>query len=481
MTSDSRLVDIYMASLWRQGHMVITIKSLLQNPEFGTATISCNNYTNEQWELVNKELNDSRITLHRTNNEKGSNEKLKFIGVGNNYYICLADDDLIYPPDYLNKLIAGCEKYNSHVSLHGVILNKGIINSYYHDRTVFRSLGTVDKDTEVDIVSNCGSLFKRNFYNDLDKWYDFAGSVSMDDIYVNYFAKKNKIKRVVLAHNADYLKHKVQYPEDDYVFNRYALTGNDQPQTEFINKFFKTITPKVNIIIRAFNRLEYTSLTIREIDRLAGYNNYKMIVIDNKSTDGTGQWLKSLEKEGYYKIKPIYSNENLGDFGGTKLGYENLDPDCEYTMQWDNDCPPITQHFLSKMVKIMDAFPKIGQLMLKREGVGGVIPINNKIDFEGTIFGDAPTVTCVNMQRRKIVEEINSWIVDESQYWDFNLNAEMRKRGYELKKIENIRVAHIDTYGTLENNRQIVKYPLYTKNRPTAGGKINFNTVNYND
>jgi glycosyltransferase involved in cell wall biosynthesis len=238
---------------------------------------------------------------------------------------------------------------------------------------------------------------------------------------------------------------------------------------------------RVNIIMRAFNRLEYTSLTIRDIDRLAGYNDYKIIVIDQASTDGTGQWLKSLVKEGYYKIKPIYSTENLGDFGGTKLGYDNLDEDCEYTMQWDNDCPPITPHFLSKMVKIMDAFPKIGQLMLKRNGVSTVLQIINKVEYDGVIFGDAQIVTCVNMQRRKVVEEINSWIVDESQFWDFNLNAEMRKRGYEIKKIENMRVVHIDMFPELKLSLQAKKYPKYFENRPKNGTKINYNTTNYNE
>jgi len=242
---------------------------------------------------------------------------------------------------------------------------------------------------------------------------------------------------------------------------------------------------RVNIIMRAFNRLEYTSLTIREIDRLAGYDDYKIIVIDNNSTDGTGQWLKSLVKEGYYKVKPIYLTENTGDFGGTKVGYDNLDADCEYTMQWDNDCPPITEYFLRDIVKIMDAFPKIGQLMLKRNGVGGVIPINNKIEYEGIIFGDAHVATCVNIQRRKVVEEINSWIVDETQFWDFNLNAKMRERGYEIKKIENIRVVHIDIFPALNINLQVKKYPQYTKNRQdknnAGGNKINYNTVNYND
>jgi glycosyltransferase involved in cell wall biosynthesis len=238
---------------------------------------------------------------------------------------------------------------------------------------------------------------------------------------------------------------------------------------------------RVNIIMRAFNRLEYTSLTIREIDRLAGYDDYKIIIIDNASTDGTGQWLKSLVKEGYYKIKPIYLTENIGDFGGTKIGYENLDEDCEYTMQFDNDYPPITPYFLRDMVKIMDAFPKIGQLMLKRNGVINVLPITNLVEYDGIKFGDVHIITCVNMHRRKAVEEINFWVVDESVFWDFTINAKMRERGYELKKIENIRTVHIDMFPEYKLMLQEKKYPIYFKNRPKDKTKINFNTTNYNE
>ena len=236
---------------------------------------------------------------------------------------------------------------------------------------------------------------------------------------------------------------------------------------------------RVNIIIRAFNRLEYTVLTIREINRLAGYDDYKMIVVDQASTDGTGQWLKSLVKEGYYKIKPILLTENAGDFGGTKIGYENLDEDCEYTMQWDNDCPPITEYFLRDIVKIMDAFPKIGQLMLKRNGVGTILPITNVVEFEGIKFGDVSYATCVNIQRRKVVEEINFWVVDESQFWDFKLNAKMKELGYELKKCENIRVVHVDCYPEPTTISQGKKFPLYFASR--VKGKINYNSLNYNN
>lgn len=236
---------------------------------------------------------------------------------------------------------------------------------------------------------------------------------------------------------------------------------------------------KVNIIIRAFNRLEYTVLTVRSIDELAGFDDYKMIIIDQASTDGTGQWLKSIEKEGYYKIKPIYLTENLGDFGGTKVGYDNLDEDCEYTFQWDNDCMALTPNFLKKAVEIMDNFKDIGQLMFKREGVGGVIQLLNRFEYNGVIFGDAPVATCVNIQRRKAVEEINQWVVDESIFWDFNLNDQMRKKGYRVMKCENIKVNHMDIFPELKLNLQAKKYPIYFSNRQDGKGKVNYNLTKY--
>ena len=245
---------------------------------------------------------------------------------------------------------------------------------------------------------------------------------------------------------------------------------------------------KVNIIMRCFNRLEYTMLTIRNIDLLAGYDDYKIIAIDNNSSDGTWDWLQSIKKEGYYKIHPIHTEENLGDFGGTKLGYQNLDDDCIYTMQWDNDCPPISHNFLKHMVGIMDLHEDIGQLMLKRNGVGGVIPITNKQEFLNVVFGDAPMVTCVNMHRREVVDNLNYWVVDESEFWDFQLNKRMLAAGYKLKKIENLRVLHIDNYKEehMKKYNQGERYPLYfgsRKDRQIYKGvkKVNYNVLNYKE
>jgi hypothetical protein len=244
---EKKLVDIYMASLYRQAHCVKSIESLLKNPEVGTINLTCNSYTDSQFEEVcNKiaglnSIYNIPIYIHRHDNEKKSNEKLRYLKKGSNYYICFADDDLVYPPNYLAYMIQGCEKYNAYVSLHGAILQPRPLQSYYRNRQVFRGLKSVPMDVKVDIASNCGSLFKRNFFapDYLAEWYERVGYESMDDIWCNFFAKRTGIPRYVLAHEEGFIVHKQQFPEDNYVFDAHALVaGGDKPMTDFINNYW---------------------------------------------------------------------------------------------------------------------------------------------------------------------------------------------------------------------------------------------------
>ena len=237
LIKDDKKIDVYCASLWRDGHIIKTINSILKNKEVGTITIICNNYTDEQWSIINKEINDKRITLHRGNNEKGSCEKFRYIGYNNNYYISFIDDDLIYPENYYEYLISGVEKYNSIVSLHGRKMKENKIDNYYNGHMIsYACLKNVIEDVEVDIIGNGVSLLKRDFFNDLDKWYDYVTHPNMDDIYISYWAKKNNIKRIVLKHKEGYLIHKELNLNDDYIYEKYK--NNCQFQTDFINKYF---------------------------------------------------------------------------------------------------------------------------------------------------------------------------------------------------------------------------------------------------
>jgi GT2 family glycosyltransferase len=233
-------IDINMACIWRHAFEVETINSLRYQKEFGTANIILNSYTDQQFEIIQNAFNgDDRIKLYRHNNEKASNSKLRYVGDGVNEYVGFFDNDLLFPPDYLAKLIAGIDKYNAYCSLHGVILDKGLIQSYYRNRRVYRGLAYVGADVEVDIASNCCSGFKRKWFNNLSEWFDMVGEVSMDDIYTNYFAKKKGIRRFVLKHPEEYLVHKEQLPDELYVFDQHK--NNDTIQTVFVNSFFKKL------------------------------------------------------------------------------------------------------------------------------------------------------------------------------------------------------------------------------------------------
>lgn len=229
---------------------------------------------------------------------------------------------------------------------------------------------------------------------------------------------------------------------------------------------------KVAIITRAMNRLEYTALCVREIDIMAGYDDYEHVIVNQNSSDGTKQWLDSLLVEGYYKIKVLHNAENSGDAGGMKDGFDIISDDTQYVMQFDNDCYPLTQNFLKDMVEIMDANSSIGALMCKREGVGTVIKPRNERVLNGHSCGNINTGTCCIMFRRKDLEEINYWVRREHIGWAQHICAQLINiRRKDVVKFNDIKVMHTD--GT---PKQAVKYKHYhsPKTRET-----NYTTFDY--
>jgi len=52
---------------------------------------------------------------------------------------------------------------------------------------------------------------------------------------------------------------------------------------------------RVNIVTRAFNRLEYTILNIRNTYEVSNQHPYTHIIIEQNSSDGTKEWLKSMQ------------------------------------------------------------------------------------------------------------------------------------------------------------------------------------------
>ena len=98
------------------------------------------------------------------------------------------------------------------------------------------------------------------------------------------------------------------------------------------------------------NRL---SITRQWLDQLKLKNKgvkFPHIIIDNGSTDGTVDWLRS---QGY-EIMSL--NKNIGQAAALRLGWEyalsKYDP--KYYVKFDDDCEVITDGILEKMANFLD-------------------------------------------------------------------------------------------------------------------------------
>lgn len=233
---------------------------------------------------------------------------------------------------------------------------------------------------------------------------------------------------------------------------------------------------KVEIITRAFNRLEYTVKCVREIDEMAGMDDYAHIIINQNSTDGTKQWLDSLLQEGYYKLKIKHNKVNTGDAGGMKDGFDLIDEDCKYIMQFDNDCVPITHDFLRILVETMDNDVSIGAIMMKRENVINVIQADNVRSIGGFMFGDITKGTCCMIMRRETIQTYDWWRKGEKIGWGHRITERMKNDGYKVLKALDLRVEHVDG-----SEGQTKKYPNYFKKKINNTIPTNFTIVDYEE
>lgn len=238
-------VDIHMASLWRDGHLLKTLATLCDMPETATIFVTLNNYTQEQYNKTMEGIKELRkqygksIVTRRAKNQKGSNEKLSQLPKSTAPYIAFADDDLLYSHDYLLRLIHGLRLHDGAVSYHGSILNEFPTKRYYGGRRMFSFNATVEADAPVDLIGSGVALIRREWFTqeELKAIYADAPTVSMDDIIISCALAQKGIIRWVLEHPSGVIRMKEHKESDGYVYDQFK--NNDSAQVEYVNNHFK--------------------------------------------------------------------------------------------------------------------------------------------------------------------------------------------------------------------------------------------------
>lgn len=161
------------------------------------------------------------------------------------YVICI-DDDLEYPPNFVDGLLHGIEKYKRQavVSYHGRTLKATPIASYYRKscEALYRCLSELKKDQVAHIlgtgVMGYHSSTIRPAIEDFPK-------PNMADIWLGLKAQREGVPMVVLRHQEGYIRHSAKVNLERTIASWHK--GADEVQTSVCN----SITWKLNPLSHA--------------------------------------------------------------------------------------------------------------------------------------------------------------------------------------------------------------------------------------
>ncbi|ENQ3107511.1 glycosyltransferase family 2 protein [Bacillus cereus] len=114
-------------------------------------------------------------------------------------------------------------------------------------------------------------------------------------------------------------------------------------------------TPKVNVIIAAYNMKDYLKETVDSVLR-QDYPHLEIIVADDCSNDGTQEMMKRYEENP--KVKYIRNEVNLGSrMNGRKLLHEHADG--KYILCVNHDDYLTQNNYISKAVALLEENPNV--------------------------------------------------------------------------------------------------------------------------
>jgi hypothetical protein len=228
MISEKKIVNV--ASFGRIESLIKTVESIIDQCD------ELNIVLNSELSEIPTIFFEKKINLIFSDNSYGDAMKFYFLENSDGYYITI-DDDIIYPPNYVDFMISRCKDYNNSrvITLHGRTFGKFPISSYYRSANERYSCFDTLRN---NVIVQFGGTGVMCFHTDLFKLpIEYFRFPNMADVWIGKYCMENKIEILCVRHDEGYVRYINQH---NTIFD--TESNRDYLQTLVTNSIFdKTI------------------------------------------------------------------------------------------------------------------------------------------------------------------------------------------------------------------------------------------------
>ena len=224
MILEKKIVNV--ASYGRLDSLVKTLDSIIDQCDVVNVVL------NSEIHDIPKILLHEKINLVFSDNSYGDAMKFYFLKESDGYYLTI-DDDIIYPPNYVDFMISRCKDYNNTrvITLHGRSFNKFPIISYYKSATerysCFRGL-------KKNVLVQFGGTGVMCFHTSLFRLpLEYFVYPNMADVWIGKYCMENNLEIFCIRHDDGFVKY---IDQKTTIHGNYS--GNDRLQTKVVNSIF---------------------------------------------------------------------------------------------------------------------------------------------------------------------------------------------------------------------------------------------------
>ena len=286
-------------------------------------------------------------------------------------YICFLNSDTLLSPNWLGKLMRGF-KYSNDVGVVGpstchcaTIQSPQVWKTYkYAGQEEVNRISTMFAEDYIEqaVVGFC-FVFKKEVFDKIGVFdYKRYGIACHEDIDLVWRACKAGYRSIWAQ--ASYVHHYGNRTTREMGLNPKEIRKKNKPifdhRLSDPNLYVKNdvklgkvkrIKGRIPILMITWNRLEYTKQAVEAI-RKNTKNPYKLFIWDNASTDGTKEWLMSLDEPN---IQVAYQTDNVGLIPPMN-NFFKIYSNYRYVAKVDNDTI-VGYRWLTKLKEVMDEYP----------------------------------------------------------------------------------------------------------------------------